>query len=163
MVGTMKQLLLPSLVFCGSLAVLSAGDEPNPAPIPPPDLEGKDPALMAERLNELKTRHPERFKLIDVDGNGSISPDEAKAFSEKEKAARKAKMQEALDAAFTAADKNQDGTLDKAEFEVATGLLRDKVRDQMRERIKDRNKSGKGEDRPEDQGGAHQTPPAKPF
>jgi len=167
----MQHLILPALLTLGCLAGLTAGDEtppPNP-PIPPPtgELEGKDPAAQAEKLNELKSRNPERFKQIDSDGNGTISPDEAKAFFEKEKAARKAKIQEALDAAFIAADKDKDGKLDKAEFDVATEILREKVRDQMKDRMKEkgRSKGGKdrkGEDHKGDESGEKQDPP-KPF
>ena len=168
----MKHLLIPSLLSLltvGCLASLTAGDDATPPnPPPPPELDGKDPAAQAEKLNELKDRNPERFKLIDSDSNGTISPEEAKAFFEKEKAARKAKMQEALDAAFVSADKDKDGKLDKAEFNAATEILRDKVRDQMKDRMKERDRPKGGKDRKGDKGekgdeGTEKQEPPKPF
>jgi Ca2+-binding EF-hand superfamily protein len=156
----MHHLIRPLVPSIMCLAGLVAGDEPRPPQPPPFGDEQRDPVEMAAHMNRLKERDPERFKRIDANADGTISPDEAKAWAEKERSAMKAKMKEAVDAAFIAADKDKDGKLDKAEFAEGAQDLGKRMREGMKDRLHERTGGDKrGKDKP----GAPDAPPAKPF
>lgn len=126
------------------LAGLLAAQEPTPPPPPGPGM-GAGPmmgnaARMAEQFNKMKEKNPEFFKRIDADGDGTITVAEVEAWQKKEQERRK----ESMDRAFTEADKDKDGKLDRAEFEEAQRLI-------MRPPHRDRPKGKDGEPlRPKD-------------
>jgi len=102
----MNRILLTSL----SLLTLGGLYAESAAPTPEQRAERRDKCL-----TELKNKHPELFKKIDVNGDGDISGPEFGAFLEQ----REGKFKEKHPELFAAIDSNGDGELGRDEVKAA--------------------------------------------
>lgn len=81
--------------------------------------------------DEMEAHHRDRFKMLDLDGDGSVTAEEAKAAHEKMRSQGRA---ERAAKAFDGIDANGDGMISREEFlaHIAEGPMRDGMGERMR-------------------------------